>query len=371
MKIFYITSVLGESGGSEIYVRDIIMEMAKRGHQVCVATTEPYKFKEKNVEVFEIPVWGHHALHKFTAPIFYGRIVKKAQEFGAEVVQSHSNSMMGWIGEKVAEKLKVPHVLLIEMISDKNTNIHTKTIHAFEKFLLPKLKYDKVVVWTENMKNKFLLPWGIDEKRITVVPAALNSENYDLSGSGDGVRKKYGKNLIVSIKTLWSTNVLGLTYIVRAMKYVKEKYPEWKYLCVGPGDSSLLKNIAKEEGVEGVVLFPGSVTEQEKKEFWAATDIAPHSFVYEFSTSISLLEYMAMGKACVISDVGAVREYVKDSCLIVKAEDPEAMGKGIIKLIEDRKLRESLGKKARKLFLEQYSIESTVDRLEGLYEKAR
>ena len=77
---------------------------------------------------------------------------------------------------------------------------------------------------------------------------------------------------------------------------------------------------------------------------------------------------MAMGKACVISDVGAVREYVKDSALIVKAEDPRAMAKGIIRLIEDEKLREMLGKKARKLFLGQYSIESTVDRLEAIYE---
>src|SRR3989338_4859324 len=126
MRIVYITSVLGERGGSEIYVRDIIREMAKRGHEVCVATTEPFKFEEKNVEVFEIPVWGHHALHKFTAPLFYESIVKKALEFKPGVVQSHSNSMMGWIGNKVAGKLNLPHFLLIEMISDRNTNIHTK-----------------------------------------------------------------------------------------------------------------------------------------------------------------------------------------------------------------------------------------------------
>ena len=41
MRIFYITSVLGESGGSEIYVRDIIREMARRGHQVTGWTSGP------------------------------------------------------------------------------------------------------------------------------------------------------------------------------------------------------------------------------------------------------------------------------------------------------------------------------------------
>jgi glycosyltransferase involved in cell wall biosynthesis len=332
-----------------------------------VASTEPYDFRHENVEFLQIPVFGHHAFHKFTAPLFYRRVVKKAVEFKPDAIQSHSNCFMGWIGDKVKEKLKIPHILLIEMISAKNNNLHTKIIYQCEKFLLPKLNYDKIVVWTENMKQKFLLPWGIEEKRIQVIPAALNKENYDLNASGEKVKKKYGEHLIISIKSLWTTNVLGLKYIVKAMKYVKAKHPEYKYLCVGPGDSSSLKKIAAEEGIEDVVFFPGSVSDKEKQEYWAATEIAPHSYVYEFSTSISLLEFLAMGKACVITDIGAVREYLKDAALIVKAEDPKAMGEGINKLIENKELRKSLEKKARKLFEEEYSITSTVSRLEKIY----
>ncbi len=366
MRILYITSVLGDIGGSEIYCRDIIKEMLKKGHKVLVISTAPFDFKDKNAEVFLIPVFGHHAFHKFTAPLFYRRVLEKAVEFRPDVIQSHSNSLMGWIGDKVKEKLKVPHILLIEMISAENNNLHTKTIFALEKFLLPKLKYDKIVVWTENMKQKFLLPWGIKEKRIQVIPAALNKENYDLNADGKRIKKKFGEHLIVSIKSLWTTNVLGLNYIVKAMRYVKAKHPEYKYLCIGPGDSSMLKKTAVKEGVEDVVLFPGSILNKEKKEFWTATEIAPHSYVYEFSTSISLLEFLAMGKANVVTDVGAVREYLKDSALIVEL-NPKAIGEGINKLIENPALRKELEKKARKLFEEEYSITSTVNKLEKLY----
>lgn len=367
MRVFYITCVLGDSGGSEIYVRDIIREMAAKGHDVCVATTEPFLFDERNVEVFLIPVFGHHALHKFIAPFFYRKIVKKAVEFNPDIVQTHSNSLMGWIGDKVKEKLSVPHILLIEMISANNTNIHTKTIHAIEKFLLPKLKYDRVIVWTKNMKKKFLLLWGIKNKRIVVIPAALNAKNYPQTFNGKNIRKKYGKKIISSIKTLWSTNVVGLTYIIKAMKYVKEKHPEYRYLCAGQGNPGALQNLAEKEGVGDVVIFPGSLSDAEKKEVWAATDISPHSFVYEFSTSISLLEYMAMGKACIITNVGAAKEFARDSALLVEPENPKAMAEGIIRLIEDSKLRNRLGKKARKLFLENYSIKSTVISLEKVY----
>ncbi len=371
MKILYITSVLGDIGGSEIYCRDVIKEMAERGHEVLVASTEPYDFKLPNISFLKIPSFGHHAFHKFTAPLFYRKVVKAAKEFNPDAIQSHSNCFMGWIGDKVKKAVNIPHVLLIEMISEKNTNLHGKTIHASERFLLPKIKYDRIVVWTENMKQKFLLPWGIREEKIAVIPAALNAANYNPKASGKRIKQKYGQNLIVTIKSLWSTNVQGLVYVVKAMKHVKQKHPEYKYLCIGPGDSSLLQKIAKEEKVEDVVLFPGSIPNSEKQEYWAATDIAPHSFVYEFSTSISFLEFLAMGRANVITDVGAVREYVKDAALIVKPEDPKAMADGIIKLIEDKKLRESFQKKARKLFEEEYSITSTVDKLEKLYEEAR
>lgn len=371
MKILYITSVLGSIGGSEIYCKSIIQEMAKRGHQILIATTQPREFKEKNIQILKIPVLGHHALHKFTAPLFYQRIINKAREFKPDVVQSHSNSLMGLIGDRVKKDLKIPHVLLIEMISSDNNNLHTKLIYQTEKFLLPKLNYDKVIIWTKNMEKKFLLPWGIKKDKIKVIPAALEISNYDLNVTGKRIKQKYGENLIVTLKTFWTTNILGLTYIVKAMKYVKKKHPEYKYLCAGAGNSNVLQKIAKKEKVDDVIIFPGNIPEKEKSEYWAATDIAPHSFVYEFSASISLLEFMAMGKANLITNVGAVEEYVKDSAVLVEPKNPKSIANGINYLIENPVKRKELGKKARKLFESEYSIKSTVDKLEKIYSELK
>lgn len=367
MKILYITSVLGDIGGSEIYTRDLINGLLKKGHEVLVASTEPYDFKHKNAKVLKIPVFGHHGLHKFIAPLFYKRVVKAAKEFKPDVIQSHSNSFTAWIGDKVKKELKVPHVLLIEMISDRNENLHQKTIHFFEKTLLPRLKYDKIIVWTENMKEKFLIPWGIKEERIEVVPASINLENYDLNASGKRIVELHGKNLITTMKSMWHINLLGLIPIVKAMKYVKAKHPEYKYLCIGPGDTEKLKEIARHEGVEDVIVFTGPIKHEEKAEYWKATQIAPHSYLYEFSTSVSLLEYMAFGNACIVTDIGAVKEFVGDSALLVKPEDERDMARGIIELIENPEFRESLKKKARKRVEENFTIKKAVERLEETY----
>ncbi len=368
MKIFYLTSVLGDSGGSEIYTRDLINELIKRGHKVMVCTPNHYSIKR--AKMVYLPKAGHHAFWKFEAPFSYRKALKAAREFKPDIIQSHSNSMMGFIGHVLKRKLKVPHVLLIELLSSKNANLHTRFIHVTERVFLPRLNYNRVVVWTEQMKQKFLLPWGIEEKRIEVMPAAINLDNYPLNVSGDEIKKKYGKHLITSIKTLWGTNVKGLKPIVKAMKIVGKKHPKYKYVIFGGGTEMLeLKEFVKKLGLKKNVIVAGPIKPEDCKKVWAATEIAPHGYVYEFSTSISLLEYLAMGKACVVNDIGNVRSFVGDAALVVKSNTEKAMAKGIIKLIEDRGLRKRLGKKARERVEKIYSIKASVDRLEKIYEE--
>src|SRR3989338_8121916 len=123
MKIFYITSVLGNRGGSEIYCKDLIQELVRRDHEIVVATTSPYEID--GTKTIHLPTYGHHALHKFEAPIFSRKVLEEAFKFKPDLVQSHSNSFMGMIGHQIKNKLKIPHLLLIELISSQNQNVHT------------------------------------------------------------------------------------------------------------------------------------------------------------------------------------------------------------------------------------------------------
>jgi len=369
VRIFYITSVLGDVGGSEIYCRDLIKEMLNRGHEVFVFSTTDYKMQ--GAQNYNCRVFFHHAFHKWQGLLYIKKAVQLAREFKPDIVQSHSNSMIGMIGDAVARELKIPHVLLIELISGKNKGAHTKTIFAWEKFFLPRVKFDRLVVWTENMKQKYCIPWGIAEEKIIVMPAALDEKNYRTAAMGancNAIKQKFGEHLITSIKGLWGTNAKGLEYVVKAMKFVKQKHADYKYVIFGWGNRAKeLQALAEREGVADVVVLAGGTRPEQNEAIAAATEIAPHSYVYEFSTSISLLEYMAWGKAMVVTDVGAVKEFVQDAALVVEAENPQAIAEGIMRLIEDKRLREELEKRARKLFLEKYSIKASVGKLEEIY----
>ncbi len=364
MKILYVTQTVGNWGGSEIYTRDLILELEKRGHEILVFTFSHWK--HPGIKVHKIPTLGKHALRKFQMPLFYWKAINIARKFKPDIVQTHASSLAGLIGHLVKRGLGIPHVLLIELISSMNKRLHGKVLFEIEKLLIPRLNFDKIVVWTENMKNNFLIPWGVDENRIVIFPAALNLSNYDPSTDGSEIKRKYGKNLITCIKTLSTTNIKGLEYIIKAMKIVSKKHPEYKLLIFG-GRKEYLVNLIKRLDLEKFVKLPGRISPEVYKKVCAATDVAPHSFLFEISTSVSLLEYMAMGRPCVATDIGSVREFVGDSVLLVKPEDPESMAEGIIKLIENPKLRERVGERARERVEKKYSMKASVDKLEKIY----
>lgn len=74
----------------------------------------------------------------------------------------------------------------------------------------------------------------------------------------------------------------------------------------------------------------------------------------------SLLEAASMGKAMIVSDSEALRDYVipDETCLVVPCHDPVALRQAIDRLLGDRDLRLSLGRRARAHFLRQFSSEA-------------
>ncbi|MEE9323467.1 MAG: glycosyltransferase family 4 protein [Candidatus Aenigmarchaeota archaeon] len=370
MRIFYVTSCLGDSGGSEIYTRDIIKEFIRRGHDVFVFTSSHYK--NPSIKTYNIRTFGHHGLHKFELSLCFRKAVKLAREFRADIVQTHGTAVVGLIGHFVKNALGIPHITLIETISSIDKTLHARFVFATERFLVPRLNYDGIAIWNERIKDKFLIPWGIDKREITIVPVALDLEGYDPSVDTTEVRKKYGENLITCMKTFYYRNAKGIEYLIEAMKIVSKRHPEYRLLIFGGGEyRKHLEDFVKEQGVGEFVKLPGFLPPEVYKKVCVISDVAPHSFTYGISASLSLLEYMAMGISCVVTDIGSIREFTGDSVLLVKPKDPKSIADGIIKLIENPELRKKLGEKARERAKNNYSIRNVVDKLEVMFNECK
>ncbi len=374
MRIFFITHTyaLGGSGGGEQFGSCFLKELKKRGHDILVFTTtgQDSSAEEKRIglNVFKAKCFGHHAFHKFEYLLQMGKAAKLAKEFNAEIIHAQNDVFPGIIGHFVKNRLHIPHVLAVEYISDVNVSLNLKLGYLMNRIFLSKLNFDKLISWSAFVNQKFLIPWGIPPQKIETIPGGLDLSRFRKLPLPSSTRKKFGKNLIVSIKPLHSTNAKGISYVIKAMKHVAEKHPEFKYVIFGEGKSRAdLQVLVKQLGLEKNVIFAGFVDNSKVPEIYSSADIIAHSFAFKATTSVALMESMAAAKAIVATDSGEVANTAKGSVKLVNAKNPQSIAQGLIELIESHSLRTQLGQKAKKVAEENYSIESVVDKFEKIY----
>ena len=100
----------------------------------------------------------------------------------------------------------------------------------------------------------------------------------------------------------------------------------------------------------------------------AASDLFVSSSHWE-GTPVSLLEAMANGVPCVVTDVGENARVLADTnALLVPANAPAKLAEGILSMITDRELRQRTAKAVRTRVSTHFSAAGWVEKLLDVYE---
>lgn len=138
----------------------------------------------------------------------------------------------------------------------------------------------------------------------------------------------------------------GLDTLIAAFRQVHAKYPDTRLLVVGDGPLRFhFEKIVSDE-IRNAVEFTGA-SNGTRPSFLASADIFCFTPAIA-SFGVTILEGMSAGKAIVASDIEAFRSLVKnnESALLVPPKNANAMAAAIVKLVEDKYLRERLGRAA-------------------------
>ncbi len=156
-----------------------------------------------------------------------------------------------------------------------------------------------------------------------------------------------------------------------AAKTVLEKQPNTFFVIVGESDTVFLEELKEQTrrlGIDEKIIWFGALDNPYR--ILPLLDVAVLSSHSE-SFSNSVLEYAAAGRAIVVSDVGGLGEIVRqnETGLLVPPQSPPELAAAILRLLEDRSFRESLGSNARNFAFQEFSEQRVLEQYGEVYRR--
>jgi glycosyltransferase involved in cell wall biosynthesis len=151
--------------------------------------------------------------------------------------------------------------------------------------------------------------------------------------------------------------------LLRAFAEVKAKSPRARLVIVGGGPlETELKALATELGVNDAVQFTGLLKEFPLELFRSADLFVSASESESFGLVFG--EAMAFRLPVVACRVGGIPEVVEDGVTgrLVPANDPAAMSKALLELLQDNQVRLRMGEAAAKRVTDKFQLADTVSR---------
>jgi glycosyltransferase involved in cell wall biosynthesis len=83
---------------------------------------------------------------------------------------------------------------------------------------------------------------------------------------------------------------------------------------------------------------------------------------------LKIFEYMAMGKPVIATPIGQIKDIIEDniSGRLIYSDQVEELKNAVIRLYEDKDYRDTLGKNARKVVMDNYTWEINARKIEDI-----
>ena len=284
----------------------------------------------------------------------------------------------------ISKIFRIPFIIEINGIPSEEfkitrhyKGIFTKVASTVFTALSEKLNYKyakKIVAVSSGIKKYIVKNYNINPFNVSVIQ---NGANIDLFKplNQNKIKKEMGFDLNCNyIGFCGSFNSWhGLKQLVKSAPLILEKSKNVKFQLIGNG-------IIKEEICQMVndfhlsdsFIFINAVPYEEIPKYVNAFDIGVILKEKNISGSpLKLWEYMACGVPVVATnsdDFYLLKKY--NGGLIVDSEKPDEIAEAILSLLKNKKLREEMGKNARKYVIKNNSWETVANRVKKVCEDA-
>ncbi len=216
-------------------------------------------------------------------------------------------------------------------------------IAIFSAFLFR--RFDRILAVTPYEADIYR-KWKVPEKKITLMPLAVDCGYFGKRVPAGDMRKKYGikpsDKIIIALASVRKNKRFDV--LLRALKVVLKEVPEAKALIVGEDmlhaqNLPSMKELASELGILDSVILAGHHTDEGVRKFYSISDVFVHPAENEYQGLVSY-EAAAMGIPLCLSKIGSHVTVFGEHALYHEVEDYQKLADNIITCIKSRASRE-------------------------------
>ncbi len=354
--------------GNVTYGREVTNALLDRGYQVsflhfaqeetdsatwpgCQEVSLPFIYKS---QVYTIPTLKASKV-----------LTRSLKQLRPDLVHaSLTLSPLDFLLPEICEELNIPLVATFHPPFDgKRRNLKSGTqLFTYQLYAPFLAHYDRVIVFSQLQRN-FLVKLGVPQEKLAVIPNGVDVQKYSPGASTLKSQFNAQRLFVYQGRIATEKNVEAL---LRAWKQ-SELGDSSKLVIVGNG--ALSASLMPFYGEEYNIIWLGFIAnEQQRIEILQAADVFILPSLLE-GLSLSLLEAMACGVACVATDAGADGEVLENGAgVILNTRWVTSQLRTLLPQFRDHpEWTTLLGQKARARVLERYTLSRNITQLEKLY----
>jgi glycosyltransferase involved in cell wall biosynthesis len=350
--------------GQFVHIEEMIHALRTQGHEVIIAAPPSIENEEFGADAGAVallkrwlPKWFYEIAELGYSLVAYRRLAKAIRAHRPDCIYERYNLFLP-AGVWAARRHKLP--LLLEV----NAPILEERSRYDGLSLTRLARWSQAYAWRNadvvlpvtQVLGDIVASYGVDEKRIVVIPNGINGERFESAPDVEAAKRALG---------LEGRLVLGFTGFVRdwhgldkVLTLIAADPPASlrHLLVVGDGPARAgLERQARELGIENRVTFTGIVGRDDVARHVAAFDIALQPAVVAYASPLKLFEYLALGKAIVGPAQPNIEEILRrdHNAVLFDPKDPDGLATAISRLCGDAVLRNKVAANARATIADQ------------------
>jgi glycogen synthase len=345
-------------GGLARHVRKLSEELVTQGLDVHVLTrcagTSPEEEERGGVVVHRVPTptrptdlaefvtWVEHMNADMLATG-----VELGDSFDFDLVHSH-DWLVARAGHHLARRYRRPWVTTIHATEYGRhqgwVNKHPQAyIHDVEQWMATGA--DRVVTCSHYMRGHVADVFGLDERRLSVIPNGIDASELVPVDDLDTLRARFAapdERLVLLVGRLVYEK--GFQLALEALPGLIHRTGKLRFLVAGSGThEEELKRQARRLGLMRHGTFLGWIGDDVLHSLYRIADLCVVPSIYE-PFGLVALEAMVSGCPCIVADTGGLREVVpnEDVGLRFRSRDPRSLAKMVERVLTDGDLRDRL-----------------------------